>query len=106
MNTILLVYVTHPNPDAAKRTAHHLLTKRLVACANLFGVESAYWWQGAITGDAETVCLLKTSPEHKEAVCAAVESIHPYDIPCIAFVTAETNDAFANWVRRETQINP
>jgi periplasmic divalent cation tolerance protein len=42
----LMFYVTHADEAAARRLADQLLERRLIACANIHPVSSAYWWEG------------------------------------------------------------
>ena len=99
---LILVYITHPDKETARRVVDHLLTERLIACANLLPIESAYWWQGAIEHAEETVTICKTNEEHWEAVRDEVAKMHPYDVPCIVRIGAEANQAFSAWIDTET----
>lgn len=96
-----LLYITHAGEDEARRICNVLLEQRLVACANLFPISSAYWWQGSITKDEEWVSLVKTSLSKVAAVEAAVEKLHPYQTPCIMQWTVKANAAYEAWINAE-----
>jgi len=98
----IAVYITHENMDEARKVASHLLDKKLVACANFFPIESAYWWQGAIETADEIVSIVKTRAENWECVKSEVEKIHPYDVPCIVRFDIQANDAFETWILDST----
>ena len=98
----IAVYITHENMDEARKVASHLLDKKLVACANFFPIESAYWWQGSIETANEIVSIVKTRAENWERVKSEVEKIHPYDVPCIIRFDVEANDAFESWILDST----
>ena len=100
--SLALIYVTCPNEAEAQKIARHLLDVRLVACANIFPIQSIYEWQGEVCAEGEAVLLLKTRPELWEAVQAAVEKIHPYQVPCILKIEAAANAAYENWVEEQT----
>lgn len=94
-----LIYITHANEAEAMRVSQHLLTQKLVACANIFPITSAYWWQCAIQNEAEWVSIVKTPLEKYESVKMEVEKVHPYEVPCILKITVEANEAYEKWIR-------
>jgi len=101
MSTIQLIYITHETEAEAQRISKQLLEARLVACANIFPVQSAYWWQGALENGSEWVSIVKTTSEKWEAVQEAVLREHPYTTPCILKIEGTANEAYAKWIREE-----
>gem|GEM_PF-5063711 len=53
----LTFYITHPDEATARRIAGELVQERWAACANIFPIHSAYWWNGAVQNDAEWVSV-------------------------------------------------
>lgn len=100
----LIIYVTHPDETTAKDISDMLLTKKLVACANIFPIKSAYWWDAAIQHENEYVSILKTSAEKWTAVKTEIESLHPYQTPCIVRWEASANEKYENWIHES--VNP
>lgn len=98
----LLFYITHPDEKSARDLSERLLNKRLVACANIFPVTSAYWWQGAIQHEGEWVSVVKTRLELEKNVEQEVQKIHPYKLPCILRFEVRANDAYEQWIVAET----
>lgn len=96
---IALIYITHETEAEAQRISNQLLEARLAACANIFPIQSAYWWQGHIENGKEWVSIVKTTPEKWEAVQEAVSRWHPYTTPCILKIEAEASAAYADWIR-------
>jgi len=101
----LMGYVTAPSMEIARMLATKLLEARLVACVNVFtGVESIYRWKGGIEMETETLMVLKTSADHREAIVDLVEREHPYDVPeCIFTEVVFGNLPYLQWVHEETQ---
>ena len=97
----IIVYITHGTELTAKKIANYLLDKKLVACANIFPISSAYWWKEKIQSEKEWVSIVKTVPELWERLQEEVEAVHPYDVPCIMKIEAEANKAYVNWIRNE-----
>jgi periplasmic divalent cation tolerance protein len=94
-----LIYITHPSEAAAQRVSQHLLEQKLIACANIFPITSAYWWQGAIQNEQEWISIVKTILENYEGVKKEIEKVHEYEVPCILKIVVEANDAYEQWIQ-------
>jgi len=101
---MILVYTTHSDEAAAAACCEKLLEQRLIACANIFPIQSAYWWGGEITRDGEYVAIMKTTTSCWEALEQKILEIHPYEIPCIIRVEAHATPAYEDWIK--AQVNP
>ena len=44
--SLIFVYVTNPSKDEARKIAGVLIKKKLIACTNIFPIESVYPWKG------------------------------------------------------------
>lgn len=97
----VFVYVTNPNKKEAKRIALHLLKKKLVACANIFPIDSVYWWKGKIEKARECVLIVKTKEENWEKVKKEIKKIHPYTVPCITKIVVEASREYEDWLKKE-----
>lgn len=96
------VYATAPRGEADE-IATALVEARLVACVNRVDCQSVYRWGGEVHDDPETILLAKTSEDQIEPAVDRLESIHPYDVPCIeVFEEADAIDSFATWVADAT----
>ena len=98
---MILVYITNPTKKVAEKIAKILLKKRLIACANIFEIESFYWWQRKIEKAKEFVLIGKTIEKNYARIKKEVEKIHPYEIPCILKIKAEVNERYLNWLKSE-----
>ncbi len=101
--SFLAIYITNPSKETAQSVADELIGQKLVACANIFPIESMYWWKGNIEKEGEYVALVKTRIELWQAVCARVEEVHPYDTPCIMKWEVEANNKYETWIRESTR---
>jgi len=97
----IFVYITNPTKKEAKKIAKHLLEKRLIACANIFPINSLYWWKGKIVDDNEFVLIAKTSNANFEKVKKEVEKIHSYKTPCIIKIPVSSNKKYLDWLKKE-----
>lgn len=98
-----ILYVTHENKEEANKVATYLLEKKLIACANVFPITSAFWWEWKIDNSDEFVSILKTRKENWETVKNEIKKIHPYKIPCIMKIEVEANEEYEDWINTETK---
>lgn len=99
----IFIYITNPSKKEAKRIALHLLKKRLIACANIFPIDSMYWWKGKIKKAKEVVLIAKTKKENFEKVKEEVKKIHPYSVPSIEKLEVEANEEYEKWLNSEVK---
>lgn len=100
MDNFIFIYITNPNKSTARKIAQHLLKKRLIACANIFPINSLYWWQGKIANNKEVVLIAKTVSQNFSQVKAEVKKIHPYKIPCIVKISVSSNKEYFKWLTK------
>lgn len=100
----IFIYITNPTKKEAKKIARYLLKRRLIACANIFPINSLYWWEGKIVDNNEFVLIVKTTKNNFGKVKKEVEKIHSYKIPCIIKIPGIANKKFFNWIKKEIKI--
>ena len=98
--SFITVYITNPNEKAAQVLTQQLLEKKIIACANLFPIQSSYWWQGTIERESEWVALVKTIPENWPGLKESILKLHPYEVPCIMKTEVEANEAYEDWIKK------
>ncbi len=103
MKTLLLVTTTLEHKEDAERIAALLLTRRLIACAQISApITSIYRWTGAVTTATEWILTLKTLPEHYALLEEVLIREHPYKIPeIVAQNIPYVSDAYREWVEQE-----
>ena len=102
--SFIIAYVTHPDRQTAEAISRKLLDRRLIACANIFPIQSAYWWQQQIEQGNEQVSLLKTSMGRWDDLVAAVRDLHPYDVPCIIKFEVQANPEYEAWIEESVGV--
>lgn len=98
---ITLFYIPCKNKSEAEKIANNLLKNRLIACANIFPINSLYRWKEKLQKDKEYVLLAKTIKTKAKQVEKEVKKIHSYDIPCIIQKEATANKEFMRWTKNE-----
>ena len=97
----IFIYITASTKKEAKKIATHLLEKRLIACANIFPINSLYWWENKIVDENEVVLIAKTKESNFKKVKSEVEKIHSYTIPCIIKIPVNANRKYLDWIKSE-----
>lgn len=99
MAECLLVTTTVDSREIAERLAEALVDRRLAACAQVSGpVASTYRWRGAVDHASEWICQLKTTRARLSALEAALETLHPYDLPELTVVPLGGSTAYLAWI--------
>ena len=98
MTNFIFCYITNPSEEEAKKIAKHLLENKLIACANIFPINSLYHWEGKIADENEFILIGKTTEGNFTKVKEEVEKIHSYDIPCIIKLKVEGNEKYFEWL--------
>ncbi|MBN1502774.1 divalent-cation tolerance protein CutA [Candidatus Woesearchaeota archaeon] len=102
---MLFVYITAGNVKDAKNISKHLLQKKLVACVNIFPIESMYWFNNELQENTEFSIIAKTRDENFEKIDSEIKKIHTYDVPCVvAWKIDKAHKPFEKWVSKETKI--
>lgn len=96
---MIILYVTHPNKEHAVSILNKLMEEKLVACGNIFPVQSHYPWEGKMLSEGEFVSILKTIKELEEKTIQKLEEIHTYEIPCILSYSVNANSSYYKWIK-------
>ena len=99
------IYITACDRDQARAIGRTLVEERLVACVNIIdGMNSLYWWQGAIRDDHEAIVIAKTRADLVPRLTDRVKALHSYHVPCIvALPILSGNLDFLRWIEQETK---
>ncbi|UCV15104.1 divalent-cation tolerance protein CutA [Quatrionicoccus australiensis] len=104
----LLILCNCPDEEVANRIALAVLESGLAACVNILPrIQSLYRWQGKIESATEIPLFIKSTAANYPALEAAIQKLHPYDIPEIIALPVERGlPAYLNWVAAETVQQP
>ena len=96
---VVLILSTFGTAAAAEACGRQLVADGLAACVQVDGpIRSIYLWQGEVQAEEEFRLLIKTAPAARAACLAALEQLHPYDLPEIVVLAADASPAYAAWV--------
>lgn len=102
---MIYIFWTCANREEAKKIAHLLLEKRMIACASILPqVESIYRWKGKIEEATETKVIFKTEERHFDSIRKLIEKEGSYEVPEIVQVEiVQGNPSYLSWVFQETE---
>ncbi|MCK4585419.1 divalent-cation tolerance protein CutA [candidate division WOR-3 bacterium] len=101
-----IVYVTFPKKQVAKDIAKILIREKLIACANIFKIDSLYTWKGKLEEDSEYSTFLKTRKDLYTKIEKRILELHPYECPAI--IEIPITDGFSDylsWIEKETEVD-
>lgn len=98
--TNILVFITTATKREAQKIAKNLLSRRLIACANIYGrVESHFWWQNKIDKAEEFLVLMKSNQKVFAKLAKAVKEMHSYEVPeILAVPIVEGYQPYLEWL--------
>lgn len=99
----IIVLVTVPDHNVARKISETILAARLAACVNILpGVQSMYWWEGKIADEQEVLLMMKTTEARYDSLSQTIKSVHPYEVPEILAVPILNGlPQYIEWVKRE-----
>ncbi len=98
MQNFISIYTTFPDKKETEKIISVLLGEKLIACANIFPMESFYTWKWKVENEKEIVAFLKTKEENWEKVKEKIEQLHSYEVPCILKFQIDGNWEYKNWM--------
>jgi len=100
MKEYIVVFITCASGKEAALIAKHLLSEKLVACANIVkDIKSSFWWNGKVDKAVETLLILKTTKSNLVEIQKMVRKFHSYEVPeiiALPIVGGEVN--YLRWI--------
>jgi periplasmic divalent cation tolerance protein len=99
----LVAITTLGTESDARALVTALVEDRLIACGTLLpAARSIYRWDTRVVEESEVVVLLKTDTGRWDALRAAVERRHPYQIPeLLALPVSDGLERYLSWIASE-----
>jgi periplasmic divalent cation tolerance protein len=100
-----MLYMTVGDLEEARTIVLRLVEEGLVACGNIFPINSIYRWKGEVAEESEVAVIMKTRRDRvQEAIVAAKEG-HSYEVPCIVAYAMETgSEDYLRWIDASTSV--
>ncbi len=97
-NEILVIYTTVNREEDAKKLARKLVEEKLAACVSYTQVKSNYFWEEKVVEDDEYLLVIKTSRSKRLEIETWLQENHPYSVPEILFLNAESSEPYYKWL--------
>lgn len=100
MEKMALVLSNFASPESARSVLRILMQEKIVICGNIFAPHfSIYPWEDKIHEESETAVIFKASWDNREKLIARLREIHPYELPGIILLDAQTLPDYAAWLK-------
>jgi|UniRef100_A0A7C4TD29 periplasmic divalent cation tolerance protein len=100
----IIIYTTFPDLETAQRIIDSLLKNRLIACANIFKIDSIYTWKKKIERAKEYGVFIKTRKTNYKAIESFIKENHPYEVPeIICWDIKDGLSQYLVWIEEETK---
>ena len=100
------VVTTVSTRDEALALAHEAVDARAAACVQILGpITSVYRWEGNVQEESEYLLLAKAPRALGEALAAFLADRHPFEVPEIAVLAADSVDPrYLAWATEVTSV--
>lgn len=96
---MVLIYSTCRDIEEARKLSKLFVEKKVVACVDMWPVESCYIWEGALKCENEYALLIKTNESKVQDVEDIIHQNHSYSIPVVATVDVRrVNRDYKEWM--------
>lgn len=103
-NKIAILYTTFAKQQDAEKLAEQAIVTKLAACVNIIPQATAiYEWEGKVEKTSELLVIFKTSLDQEPALYKWLLTNHPYSVPAIIKINADTSPMFNNYVLEQTK---
>ncbi|MFQ5919738.1 MAG: divalent-cation tolerance protein CutA [Thermoplasmata archaeon] len=100
-----MLYMTVGDAKEARSIVLRLVEDGLVACGNIFPIQSIYRWKGAIEEEKEVAVIMKTRQELVQQAIAVAQKAHSYEVPCVVAYAMETgSEDYLRWIDASTSV--
>jgi periplasmic divalent cation tolerance protein len=105
MAEYIQVVTTTGSKGDAVQVAQSLVEERLAACVQVIGpITSVYRWEGAVEVAEEWLCVVKSTLALYPDLEAAIQRVHPYDVPeILAVPVAAGSQSYLDWLQDEVR---
>ena len=101
-----IYYVTLNTAEEASQISRALLDQRLAVCTNWFPITCAYREEDKIVEEAETVLLVKTHADYRNAVEQVVGQHISYTNFIAEIAPEYVNETWLQWLNAEVPAHP
>ena len=101
----IIIFITAPSDEEAKKIATTLVNEKLVACVNIIPkIHSIYWWENKVCQEDELMLIAKSTQSLFPSIIDRVKSLHSYKVPeILSFPLSEGLPEYLNWIEEVTK---
>ena len=96
---MIQILLNSTSREELERIISALFENKLIACADVFPVESHYFWKGKIEMENRHQAIAFSMDDKKDSIIELVKKMHSDEVPGIIFSPAEANEEYLNWIK-------
>lgn len=102
---VIVILITAPSVEEARKIAHALVGEHLVACVNIVSpIQSVFYWKGQVCDEQEALLIVKSRMALFEKISKRVRSLHSYSVPeVIALPIVQGSKEYLRWIVEVTR---
>lgn len=101
---LYIIETTTATKKEAKFLSQLLIAKKLVACAQIQKIESAYLWKGQMREKKEFLLSFKSTKEHIKTIQKLLTQHHSYEVcEIIAYKVNYASEEYTQWVEKSVK---
>ena len=98
---LCIIETTTATKKEAKFLSQLLIAKKLVACAQIQKIESAYLWKGQMQEKKEFLLSFKSTKEHIATIKKLLAQNHSYEVcEIIAYKIDYASEEYTEWIEK------
>lgn len=104
MNKYIMITTTFEDKNEAENLIDVLLEKRLISCAQILNINSAYHWNRTIEKTNEYLIQMKSKKSLYKEIENVILRLHSYEIPqIVCFDIIDGYKDYLDWIDQETK---
>ncbi len=96
------IKTTFKSEEQARKMADFLLDRKLIACGQIFKIESYYNWQGKRFAEEEYMLMMKSREVLIKKLEKAIKENHSYEVPEFVVTRIKTSKEYSKWIKENT----
>ncbi len=100
MSKYVILITTTNNKEEAEKIAKESIENKLAACAQIYTINSLYWWNKQIEKSIEYRIEFKTTKDKSSKLKKLIKSLHSYQVPEIIKIPIFGGEkSYLKWIK-------
>lgn len=92
------IALTNLPPEHGERVARALVEEHVVACVNMYPIQSFYFWKEKLCFEKEITLMMKVAKEGVERLKQRLCELHPYELPAFVVLDIDSEGSLREYI--------